>query len=79
MPIYSSAQVARLKGSETVDHLGTTYLRVATSNVFGGLRGTFALDDQGQWKLLVMLISSPGVELLYPARDNGGDSKSQSF
>ncbi len=54
------------EGSETVDHLGTTYLRVDTSNIFGGLRGTFALDDRGQWKLLVMLISSLGVELLYP-------------
>ena len=54
------------EGSETVDHLGTTYLRVATSNIFGGLRGTFSLDDQGQWKLLVMLISPSGVELLYP-------------
>jgi len=54
------------EGSETVDHLGTTYLRVATSNIAGGLRGAFALDDQGQWKLLVMLISPSGVELLYP-------------
>ena len=27
------------EGSETVDHLGTTYLRVATSNIAGGLRG----------------------------------------
>ena len=54
------------EGSETVDHLGTTYLRVATSNIAGGLRGVFSLDDQGQWQLLVMLISSSGVELLYP-------------
>jgi hypothetical protein len=55
-----------VEGSETVDHLGTTYLHVATSNIFGGLRGTFALDAQGQWALLVMLISPSGVELLYP-------------
>ena len=54
------------EGSETVDHLGTTYLRVGTSNIFGGLRGTFSLDDQGQWTLLVMLISPSVVELLYP-------------
>ncbi len=54
------------EGSETVDHLGTTYLRVATLNIAGGLRGVFSLDDQGQWKLLVMLISPSGVELLYP-------------
>ena len=54
------------EGVETVDHLGTTYLRVSTSNIAGGLRGTFALDSQGRWKLLVMLISSSGVELLYP-------------
>ncbi len=54
------------EGSETVDHLGTTYLRVDTSNIFGGLRGTFSLDDQGQWTLLVMLISPSVVELLYP-------------
>ena len=54
------------EGSETVDHLGTTYLRVATSNIAGGLRGVFALDDQGQWTLQVMLISPSGVELLYP-------------
>ena len=54
------------EGSEAIDHLGTTYLRVGTSNIFGGLRGTFSLDDQGQWKLLVMLISPSGVELLYP-------------
>ena len=54
------------EGSETVDHLGTTYLRVATSNIAGGLRGAFALDDQGQWILQVMLISPSGVELLYP-------------
>ena len=67
------------EGSETVDHLGTTYVRVATSNIAGGLRGTFALDDQGQWQLLVMLISSSGVEFVASAWDNGGDSKSQSF
>ncbi|MCY3870756.1 MAG: dockerin type I domain-containing protein [Gemmatimonadetes bacterium] len=54
------------EGSETVDHLGTTYLRVDTSNIFGGLRGVFSLDDQGDWTLLVMLISPSGVELLYP-------------
>ena len=53
-------------GSETVDHLGATYLRVAASNIAGGLRGAFSLDDRGQWKLLVMLISPSGVELLYP-------------
>ena len=54
------------EGAETVDHLGTTYLRVSTSNIAGGLRGTFALDSQGQWTLLVMLISPSVVELLYP-------------
>lgn len=54
------------EGTETIDHLGTTYLRVSTSNIFGGLRGMFALDDQGKWQLLVMLISPSGVELLCP-------------
>ena len=53
-------------GVETVDHLGTTYLRVSTSSIAGGLRGAFSLDDRGQWTLLVMLISPSGIELLYP-------------
>ncbi len=55
-----------VEGTKTVDHLGTTYLRVPTSNITGGLRGAFALDNQGAWILQVMLISPSGVELLYP-------------
>ncbi len=54
------------EGSETVDHLGTTYVRVATSNIPGGLRGAFSLDANGQWTLLVMLIAPSHVELLWP-------------
>lgn len=53
-------------GSAAVDHLGTTYVSVPTSSIAGGLRGTFALDADGEWTLLVLLISQSGVELLWP-------------
>lgn len=53
-------------GSATVDHLGATYIAVPTSSVAGGLRGEFALDADGEWTLLVLLISQSGVELLWP-------------
>ena len=53
-------------GTETLDHLGTTYIRAATANIAGGIRGSFTLDTDGQWILLVILMSSSRVELLWP-------------
>ena len=53
-------------GSETVDHLGATYISVVTSTIAGGLRGTFTLDADGQWTLLALLIAQSHVELLWP-------------
>ena len=55
-----------VSGSETLDHLGTTYVRVATSNLAGGLQGSFTLDADGQWTLLAVLVSQSRVELLWP-------------
>jgi hypothetical protein len=52
--------------TRTLDHLGTTYIRVATANIAGGIRGSFTLDANGQWTLLVILMSSSRVELLWP-------------
>lgn len=53
-------------GSGRVDHLGTAYIRVPTARLSGGVRGEFTLDSKATWRLLVLLVTDWGGELLWP-------------
>lgn len=53
-------------GSVSVDHLASTYIRVETAALSGGLRGTFTLSNANSWNLIVGLISANRVEMLWP-------------
>lgn len=53
-------------GSETVDHLAATYVRVETQGLSGGLRGVFTLANATNWTLVVVLVQPNRIELMYP-------------
>jgi hypothetical protein len=57
-------------GSATVDHLSATYIRVATSGLSGGLRGSFTLSTANAGSVLAVLISNSRVELLWAQSTN---------
>jgi len=57
-------------GSATVNHLSATYIRVATSGLSGGLRGSFTLSTANAGSVLAVLISNSRVELLWAQSTN---------
>jgi len=57
-------------GTVTLDHLGASYIRVATAGLSGGLRGTFTLSTANSATVLAVLISDSRVELLWAQSTN---------
>lgn len=55
-----------VSGTSEVDHLAMDYIQVPITGHSGGLRAAFRLDADATWKLLVLLISDTGHEILRP-------------